>query len=234
MKAFLKVEGVTGVEKVTSAEITHYYDYLQDRPNQRRAGGLSSSYINHQVYALRLFFKWLHQSGRISIDPISGMEFERVTVPERGILSISEIRKLYEVSEKGKERAMLGLFYGCGLRRSEGESLNVSDVDFRGGLLYVRSGKGAKRRVVPIGAKVKGDLKSYCDHHRFGSRNEPAFICNIHGRRMRGDRFNHILKELLERAGLSDEYSLHSLRHSVAWPVVQVWRWSGIFWVIPI
>src|SRR5690606_36934377 len=110
----------------------------------------SESHINHHIFALKTFFKWLETSGKIEMNPISGLAFPSPKTNPREILSQDEIRKLYDTCETYRERAILSMYYGCGLRRSEGIKLDLKDVHFRTGLLYVRGGKGARRRVVPM------------------------------------------------------------------------------------
>ncbi|MXV13906.1 tyrosine-type recombinase/integrase [Hufsiella ginkgonis] len=114
-----------------------------------------------------------------------------------------------------QERAVLHLFYSCGLRRNEGEALNARDVHFAQRLLYVRSGKGAKRRVVPMPAQVAADLENYYMQER-ADHQERAFMLNKTGGRMSGQGYQGVLSELLERAGLPPGTTLHHLRHSIA------------------
>ena len=204
------------LQNITSTDITSFYNYLQERPNKNTGGALSESYINHHIYALKVFFGLQMETGSISENPISTLEFPSPQSKPREILTLNEIKQLYEACENLKEKAVLGIFYGCGLRRTEGEKLNVKDVHFRLGLLYVREGKGAKRRVVPTSERISEDLKNYVFNERFSKENELAFITNYNGRRTSGVSFNKILKKLLERAGIQKEITLHCLRHSIA------------------
>lgn len=202
--------------QIVSKDITAYYEYLQERPNKRRIGGLSESYINHHIYALKLFFGWQEEQGNITENPISSLVFKKPTSKSREVLTAHEIKVLYEVCENYKEKAVLSIFYGCGLRRTEGEKLNLKDIHFRSGILYVREGKGSKRRAVPMSEKVTEYLKIYALKERFAKQNEMAFICNRIGTRTSGSSYNTILKKLLEKAGIEKEITLHSLRHSIA------------------
>ncbi|CAA0251820.1 tyrosine-type recombinase/integrase [Tenacibaculum maritimum] len=204
------------VNQIASKDITAYHEYLQERPNKRRTGGLSESYINHHIYALKLFFGWQEEQGNIIENPISSLVFKKPTSKSREILSTEEIKELYNACETLKEKATLSVFYGCGLRRTEGEKLNLKDIHFRSGILYVREGKGSKRRAVPMSEKVTQDLKSYALKERFAKQNEMAFICNRIGTRTSGNSYNNILKKLLEKAGIEKEITLHCLRHSIA------------------
>ena len=204
------------LQQIESQDILQYHEYLQERPNKRRPGGLSESYINHHIYALKLYFGWEEEKGAITENPISSLEFKAPTSKPREILSQEEIKELYQATEDLKEKAVLHLFYGCGLRRLEGEKLNLKDLHFRSNLLYVREGKNSKRRAVPLSPKVKEDLKVYALKERLAKENEKTFITNRIGRRTTGSSYNNILKNILERTQITKEISLHSLRHSIA------------------
>ena len=213
---------VKSLNEITKEDIKTYAKYLSTRPNRRRSGGLSSSIIRHYLYGLQVFFGWCEQTGRLHKNPMSGYQLPQVERVKRVILSRTEVGRLYEVCEHYEEEALLGIYYGCGLRRSEGEALDLRDIDFVKSLLYVRSGKGGKRRVVPLGKRVKQDLLNYVRNERpdleaMSSRqNSRAFMLNYYGGRMSGDKANQRLKGLVKKAGLLKQISLHSLRHSIA------------------
>lgn len=204
------------IHQIQSKDITNYHRYLQERPNRRRAGGLSESFIHHHIYSLKLFFAWQIETGKLAENPISSLEFPSPRSKAREVLTAEEIKALYEATETLKEKAVLSLFYGCGLRRTEGEKLDLKGIHFRSNLLYVREGKGSKRRAVPLSEKVKQDLKSYALKERNPKGNEMAFITNKIGKRTSGNSYNNILKSILERTENKKEITLHSLRHSIA------------------
>ena len=224
VREFLNQNEDKELQKITSSDILDHYEYLTVRPNKRRIGGLSSQMISHNIYAIRLFLNYQEQTGIITDNPISGLSFPKPEHKQREVLTVHEIKELYEVSESYREKAIIGIFYGCGLRRSEGVELNVKDISFRGSLLYIRDGKGSKRRVVPVNEKVLNDFKNYLYIERFAnsnacaerSRSENAFICNSVGTRTSGDSYNRLLKSLLQKAKIDKEISLHNLRHSIA------------------
>ena len=121
---------------------------------------------------------------------------------------------------------MLHLFYSCGLRRSEGEALNIRDIHFRDQLLYVREGKGARRRVVPLTDRVAADMEAYYLQERCSSTvkktaDEEAFMLNQRGGRLQGDGYIKILNRLKDKAGIDKEITLHHLRHSIATHLLQ-------------
>lgn len=211
------------VQEIKTKDILNYHNYLQERPNKRRTGGLSESYINHHIYSLKIFFAWQEEKGAITENPVSSLSFKKPTTKPREILTREEIKQLYKSTETLKEKAVLSIFYGCGLRRTEGEKLNLKDIHFRAGILYVRAGKGNKRRAVPMSKQVNQDLKNYVLYERTvslsfgeGQKGEEAFITNQIGTRTSGSSYNNILKKLLEKAGIKKEITLHCLRHSIA------------------
>jgi integrase/recombinase XerD len=202
--------------QITSAEILTHHEYLQQRPNLRRHGGLSEMMVSHHVYALRLFFNWLEELQLIEENPMSGLCFETPTSKAYELLTGEEMRSLYDMCETSRERALLHVYYGCGLRRAEGVKLNVGDVHFRSKLLYVREGKGGKGRVIPMTDKINEELKAYYFQQRGARQSELAFFVNQNGTRLQGQGANKILKKLCLTAGINKTISLHSLRHSIA------------------
>lgn len=203
-------------DTVQSADILKHHEYLQQRPNYNQSGGLSEMMIHHHLYSLRVFFDWLQQTNQINHHPMSKLKFKRPKTNPREVLTALEIKALYEACINLKERAMLSLFYGCGLRRSEGIRLAVDDVKFKEGMLYVRSGKGGRSRAVPMSKGVQGDLESYLNQERFAQPGTTSYLTNTKGLAMSGDSMNRLLKPLLHRAEITKEISLHSLRHSIA------------------
>jgi integrase/recombinase XerD len=208
------------LERLHARDIIHYHDYLQQRPNRRRAGGLSEMMIHHHLYALRVLFIYLEQTGQIAASPMSGLLFPQPQHGPRAILPPGDIQRLFDQARTLREKALLHLCYSCGLRRNEAVQLNVRDIHFRNRLLYVRSGKGAKRRVIPLTEKVSEELKLYYEHERpelaSAVRPTEAFILSVRGGRLQGCRMNTLLKALTRQAGIVPSISLHNLRHSIA------------------
>ena len=212
---FLKYHHIINPKKITGEQIESFYRHLLIRPHKRKEGGLSERYINHHIYALKLFFNWLENINRIILNPMSAMQFKKPVSKPREPLSSEEMTKLFRHCASAKETAILHLFYSCGLRKSEGEALNISDIHFKTNLLYIREGKNNKRRAIPITEKVSKDLESYLVHETNISGTK-AFLLNKTGTRMKGESYNKILKEILKRSGIEKEISLHYLRHSIA------------------
>ena len=215
IKEFLCYTAMPVIENINQEQIQSYYEHLQNRSQKRKDEPLSEVYINHQMYCLKLFFSWLEQTHQISYNPISNIQFKRPKVNTRQPLSQYQIKQLFDSTQNLQEKTILHLCYSCGLRRSEAVNLNLIDIDFGNNVLYVRNGKGAKRRVIPINKTVKNDLENYVKEYRKDKDLEPFMLSRIK-KRMLGDGYNRLLKELLKRTEIIEEITLHHLRHSIA------------------
>ena len=219
----LEQQQINRLKEVTAHHIINHYHYLQNRPNQRDQGSLSESHISFSLYAIRVFIQYHYETGTITADPFGALNFPKPYKPERRTLTRQEIGQLYQACETYRDKAIMGLFYGCGLRRSEAERLNTDDIHYKQQLLYVREGKGIKRRAVPLSKQLKDDFYNYYIHERnlflFNRNNhnpENSFILHKKGGRMLGNGYWQWLKALLRKAGLPKDISLHHLRHSIA------------------
>ncbi|MBW8688399.1 tyrosine-type recombinase/integrase [Chitinophaga rhizophila] len=222
VRDFLAYAGCKAVIKVTPQIIGLFYEWLHVRPLKRKGGALSGMMIRHYVYALKVFFSWLEESGELLYNPMSGLRLGKVERGNREALSVAVVKELFSGARSVRERVMLHLFYSCGLRRSEAEQLNVRDVQVRHRLLYVRSGKGASRRVIPLTGKVAAELGVYLEQYRKASGVEQrAFMLNRVGKRMSGESYSRLLKALVKRESAWTGISPHYLRHSIATHLLQ-------------
>jgi integrase/recombinase XerD len=199
--------------------ITNHYEYLKQRPNKTRPGNLSDSVVSMHMYSIRLLYDYLEQTGIITENPTTLTSFPKAKYKERIILTREEIGQLYSAADTMKEKAFLALFYGCGLRRSEAEKLNVHDIDMESGLLYVREGKGKKRRAVPMSEKVKTDLGNYINLERryeIKLHHEASLMINGRGTRMTKSTYYKFFGRLLVKSGINKPVSIHNLRHTIA------------------
>ncbi len=224
---FLEQNKVTDLKEVSKAHIKAYIGYLSRRKNQRRGGGLSNNYMTSNINALKRFSRYLRETRKQNLEIDLSLPQEKQTGKE--ILTISEIQALYKscpVSDYRwkyamtglRDRAMLGLYYGCGLRRSEGLALDVTDIDLNRGLVHVRKGKGSKERLVPVSESIKQDFKAWLAVRDEYIKNpeEKAFLLNPKGNRIGGNALLVRLKRLKETAGIDKDPGLHTLRHSIS------------------
>jgi integrase/recombinase XerD len=226
---YLKTQKITELEAIASGVLAGYYKYLQRRRNKRRTGGLSDNYISSNFNALRLFSRYLQESGRpffeVSVRTRPDKETSKI------ILTPGEIKALYKACGSDylgvRDRAILSIYYGSGLRRSEGVSLNVKDILVKEKLIFVRTGKGYRERYVPITGVVAGDMEEYIcqarEHIRSfkGNANPEAFFLSMQGKRMCGNQIIQRIHKLAHEVGINKPVGLHTLRHSIATHLLQ-------------
>jgi integrase/recombinase XerD len=185
--------------------------------------GLAPSSIRRNISAVRTYFRFLLADGVVTRDPS-----ERIETPKRwrtlpDVLTVAEVEKLLaspqlEQPLAFRDRAMLELAYGAGLRVSEWITLGVKDVLFEDMLVRV-FGKGSKERLVPIGRKAIGAVATYARELRprleRGSGKGVLFL-NARGEPLTRMGAWKILRGHVERAGITKAVSPHTLRHSFA------------------
>jgi integrase/recombinase XerD len=200
---------------ISKTDVLRYYDYIKERPKKRGIGLLSESMINHHIYALKTFFAYQMELGQIQINPMSTLSFSAPKSKPREILSQKQIKEVFSYCVTYRERTVLNLCYGLGLRRTEAVKLNLEDINFSTAQAFIREGKANKRRVVPISPKVLKGLKCYLENERL-SLGTQAFITTKTGERTTGANLNNTLKIILDRTQIEKKITLHCLRHSIA------------------
>jgi integrase/recombinase XerD len=215
----LEASGKIRLDQVDRADIEEHLAYLQTRPSQT-GGALSGHTIGGYVFSLRLLFDYAERHGLRGGSPLAGLRLPTPPKSERYVATRTEIDALYlTAKDDARLTALLHLLYGCGLRRMEAERLNVADVDHLAALLYVRRGKGKKRRVIPLSERVAAGLKHYQKRERWRWANDytgKAYLLNDRGRRMLGGTISRRLAALVLEAKVSGRITPHGLRHAVA------------------
>ena len=205
-------------QKITDVHIKNYYEYLKTKPSKRSKETISQSHIYSQLLGIKLYFNYLERTKIIKRNPYN-LRIKQTTTKERIIFTQQEIKILYKNCQNILEKVILHLCYGCGLRRNEVELLNLKDVNLEQKLLFVRRGKGKKRRVIPLTQSIVKDFKEYfIETEIIRNKNEESFLISSNGSKMKGNTIYDLFKKLLKRTqNLKPEnYCLHSLRHSIA------------------
>lgn len=242
---YLEGKEIKNIKELDSKSIQQYYNKLKERSNQRREGGLSNNHLNKHIQALRKFIDYLRQVGRLEI-PALILKNEEADPKSIAVLSEEEIQLLFKATHKkptrnpncmndeqmealqARDRAMLAIYYGCGLRRNEGVCLNVGDINFDRALVHVRKGKNYKERFVPVSKSSLKYLQDYVYDHRAellqGNKSESFFVSQ-RGGRVQGQTLILRLKYLQQQTENLDliekEIGLHTLRHSIATHLLQ-------------
>lgn len=218
--AFLEAGQVYSIGEITGGHLEAFMLRLRQRPHPRRAGGLSPSYINtyrsavNSLMAFALDVQaspfYLSKTGDTPLDP-------------KKVPTVAQVRRLFDVCGDtllgDRDRALLALLYGCGLRRGEAHLLDTGDLDLARGSVWVRRSKTGAQRLVPLSEGTKKHLERY----RFRARpllaphggRENAFLVSKYGKRLSKVGVAHRVKQRCGEAGLKG-ITAHSLRHAIA------------------
>jgi integrase/recombinase XerD len=169
---------------------------------------VSWSQFNQVTCALR--FLYAHVLGRPDFVPSIPFAKKPRRLPV--ILSPEEVRRLLAAVAGARDRLMLRLAYGCGLRLSEVLHLRVADLDSGRQTLWVRGGKGAKDRGVPLPPALLDELRGYWRAHR----PQDHLFVNRRGRPLHPGTLQRAFAKALAVSGLTKPASIHTLRHCYA------------------
>ena len=188
-----------------------------------RAKNLSTRSIHRAVSALRSFYQHLKNKSLLAQNPASHLRLPKHTRKLPVLLDTDQTAKLLEfVPVKGiefRDKAIIELLYGCGVRLTELVSLNIEDVDLRSGFARV-TGKGSKERQCPIGRQAFRALNEWLKVHPSRSRKGPLFT-GRGSRRISPRTIQSRLKLIAIRQLGDDSLHPHLLRHSFATHILE-------------
>lgn len=238
---YLERCNINNTEKISNHKVKLFVRYLKRRENKLSGSGLMNASINTGISAVNKFFEYLTQSKKLTTTP-DKLEYLEDNYKARNILTIKEITALYEATFipvkyirtnkqkqnaiQQRDRAMLGLYYACGLRKSEGINLNVNDILIERKLIFVRKGKGCKERYVPATQANMEYITEYLhDGRNYLLSRSPTeterFFINQYGEACSARALSGRLERLDQRAGINKKPTLHTLRHSIATHLLQ-------------
>jgi integrase/recombinase XerD len=242
---WLESKHVLQIQQVSPQRTYQFIHYIKHRKSLVTGTALSNSSINKIINSVNAFAKYINVTAHHTLD-ITPKLLEQNTL-EKTILSTEEIKQVYEatftphrcnnVAIGQRDRAIIAIFYGCGLRKDEGARLNIFDIDTYKGLVFVRKAKGNKQRYVPIAGKHLQDIKDYLEEGRnwFLMNNKSAYHTKKHIKKLNTDEeafflgvfgarlitYDFIFKRLKETSGITTHFSTHILRHSIATHLLQ-------------
>jgi len=218
---FLEERDVSALEAQPS-DIADFLEALARGDGDRRAPA-SPATIHRKSACLRSFYRHLRRDGLLEGDPTATLSTPRRARKLPQVLTRGEVEKLLS-QPRGTEpsalrdRALLELMYACGLRASEAIGLELMDVDVEEGVLRAR-GKGSKERIVPIGQAALKALRIYLERGRPGlvkGAPEAHLFVNFRGGQLTRQGLYKIVRRHALTAGLADQMSPHTLRHTFA------------------
>jgi len=221
-----------------SRDVAFFLEWLDGRDPYTADAETVISYFNSREFiskrsqaralsAMRSFYNWLIGEGEIEINPC-----DKVDAPKLGrylpdVLSVEEVTAIIESVDTNswnglRDRAILEVLYGCGLRVSEASTLQLSDIFMDDGFVRV-VGKGNKQRIVPLGDMAADAIKAYLPIRPDPTdpKTSETLFLNKFGKPIsRISIFNMVKKQAL-LADVTKEISPHSFRHSFATHLIE-------------
>ncbi len=219
VEGFLKFVGYPPAA-VSAEDITRYMGHVTEK-------GLSKRSSARLLSSLRSFFDWCVQEGEIKDNPC-----DRVDAPKLGkylpaVLSVEEVTAILESVDLKKpfgkrDRAILEVLYGCGLRVSEAANLRISHVYLDEGFVDV-IGKGDKQRLVPLGEVAADAIRAYLEDRPSPAERkyEDYLFLNRFGKPLSRISLFKLVKDQAMAAGIQKEISPHTFRHSFATHLIE-------------
>ena len=216
-----------GVDRPGAVTLELLVDYQQQLFLHRKPDGTPLTFGTQvqRLVPITQLFSWLRRQGRIPTNPAADLVMPR---PDRRLpeatLSATEMSAVLSTPDVSRrlglrDRAVLEVFYSCALRRNELIELRQRDVDFTRGTVFVRCGKGAKDRYVPIGERALFWLRLYLDavrpHFATDAHPEHLFLSSA-GTPLCPDWLSRKVRAYLTQAAIGKHGSCHLLRHTVA------------------
>jgi integrase/recombinase XerD len=207
----------------TDADRADVADFLADLATGNGQPACSPATVNRKTACLRSFYRHLRREELVDEDPTAALSPPAKSRKLPRVLTYGEVKKLLESVNGGdaialRDRALLEVMYGCGLRASEAVGLDVNDVDLRRS--FVRAhGKGNKERIVPLGREAASAVTRYLRSGRpdlVGTRAVSRLFVNFRGGPLTRQGLYKVIQRHAAEVGLAGRMSPHTLRHSFA------------------
>lgn len=209
LEVFLELHDKTLLNAALVDLRAHLAQLAGDRP--------APATTRRRLASFRSFYKWALREGLVELSPADRLASPKAAVNVPRFLDVGEASQLVENPiQRGwygeRNKALLELLYGAGLRVAEAASLDVQDLDLKASLVRVRHGKGRKQRIVPFGPPA---LSAVRDWLRVRGKEGDALFLNRSGKRLSVRSMHRIVRDSGLRNGLAGVHP-HALRHSCA------------------
>ena len=215
LEEFSAYVGPQGWSDIDHVLIRGYLSSLYER-------GLSKTSVARALAAIRSLYRWLAQEGVLDHNPAKLVATPKLPKKLPRVPTIEEVNTVLDsqLTESSsfaeRDRAILELLYGCGIRNSELTGINLDDIRWSNEVVLVR-GKGRKERYVPFGESAAEAVKAYLPRRQqvLAKRTmERALLVNLRGNRLTTRSVGRIVKQVAVSKGLSPDVHPHTLRHA--------------------
>lgn len=200
---------------VTQTDLNSYILHLQKED-------IASATIARYVVSMKAFFEYLHGNGMIDDEPAADIKPPRHVKKVPGIISVENVVKLLTAPDGGspkqlRDRAMLELLYATGIKVSELVAVKMEDINLQVG--YLACETAMHDRIIPFGNEAKQAIMRYLKDGRdalLGDKSSEYLFTNVQGGQMSRQGFWKIIKAYAKKAGIEEDITPYTLRHSFA------------------
>ncbi len=216
LSIFAAYAGSRGWKQIDHIAVRGFLSQLYER-------GLSKPSVARALAAVRSLYRWLAREGLVEQNPAKLVSSPKLPQKLPRVPTIEEMNSVIDgempqvAAFPERDRLMLELLYGCGIRNSELTGINLEDIGLSAEAILIR-GKGKKERYVPFGDTVKAALAAYLLERQkllesIGKRSN-ALLINLRGGRLTTRSVGRIIKKIAVAKGLSPDVHPHTFRHA--------------------
>ena len=215
MITYLEEKEIREAAKVTKTSLHGYILHMEEQ-------GKAATTISRLLAAMKAFFTYECMQACIRRNPAESLHAPKVEKKAPVILSVDQVSALLaqpsgQTPKEIRDKAMLALLYATGIRVSELVGIQMEDINMNIGFLVCRDGE--RERTIPFGRSAKAALEEYLEHARnelLRGKGSDYFFVNCTGGAMSRQGFWKIIKYYGEKAGIEEDITPHTLRHSFA------------------
>ena len=215
MITYLEEKEIREAAKVTKTSLHGYILHMEEQ-------GKAPTTISRMMAAMKAFFNYECMQACIRRNPAESLHAPKVEKKAPVVLSVDQVSALLaqpsgQTPKEIRDKAMLALLYATGIRVSELIGIQMEDINMNIGFLVCRDGE--RERTIPFGRSAKAALEEYLEHARnelLRGKGSDYFFVNCTGGAMSRQGFWKIIKYYGEKAGIEEDITPHTLRHSFA------------------
>ena len=215
MLTYLEEKEIREAAKVTKTSLHGYILHMEEQ-------GKAATTISRMMAAMKAFFNYECMQACIRRNPAESLHAPKVEKKAPVVLSVDQVSALLaqpsgQTPKEIRDKAMLALLYATGIRVSELIGIQMEDINMNIGFLVCRDGE--RERTIPFGRSAKAALEEYLEHARnelLRGKGSDYFFVNCTGGAMSRQGFWKIIKYYGEKAGIEEDITPHTLRHSFA------------------
>jgi integrase/recombinase XerD len=223
---YLEQNSIATLNKINQKLVSEYFDYLKNRPLKNKDGTMSPAYLLKHRESLLRFIEFVMSKDNEIGHGQSGIQIriDNTEKPPKEILMEDEVQLVFDVCDSTmlgiRDKAILSLLYGCGLRRKELLLLELNDIDLNKGRIHIDKTKTKYPRDVPMTSKVQQNIEEYLFNVRNLMLDTTTDLTHLliteRGTEMSDGALAKAVERLSEKANLGKTVTCHLLRHSIA------------------